>query len=475
LTEKQRIDAAAELIGFRPTDAAAATPLLDLITPRTSPELATGLLDALRTSQAPELGKVIVERMPQWTPSVRPAAFRALLAKADWTEALLTAAEQGQLRIADLALDQKQALAAHPERKLAERAKKLLASGGGLPSADRQKVLEELLPLTKQKGDATLGKQVFTKQCAKCHMHSGEGNKIGPDLTGMAVHPKIELLTHIIDPSRSVEGNFRVYTVATAEGRVLTGLLMSESKTAIELADAEGKKHSLQREDIEELIASPKSLMPDGFEKQVSAEELSGLLEFLTQRGKYLPIPLDKVATVVTTRGMFFEEDSTVERMVFEDWKPKSYDGVPFLLIDPQGDKTPNAVLLHSTNGKTPPRMPKSVKVPCNAPAKSIHLLSGVSGWGFPLGEKGSTSMIVRLNYEGGKSEDIPLKNGEHFADYIRRIDVPGSKFAFQLRGQQLRYLSVEPSRPDIIESIELVKGNDATAPIVMAVTVEAP
>jgi len=475
LSENERIAAARQLIELRPADEKGAVQLLDLITARTSPEFATGLLEALRGSQNPLVGGAIVQRLPAWTPAIRPAAFRALLAKADWTEALITAAEEGDLRIADLALDQKQALAAHPERKLAERAKKLLASGGGLPSADRQKVLSELTPLTGRSGDPALGKQVFTKQCAKCHMHSGEGNKIGPDLTGMAVHPKIELLTHIIDPSRSVEGNFRVFTVATAEGRVLTGLLTSETKTSIELIDAEGKKHALQREDIEELITSPKSLMPDGFEKQMTEADLVNLLEFLTQRGKYLPIPLDKVATVVTTRGMFHDESSDVERLVFDNWKPKVVDGVPFLLVDPQGDRVPNAIMLNGPNGKLPPRMPRSVKLPCNAPAKAIHLLSGVSGWGYPAVRERSTSMIVRLHYEGGKTEDIPLKNAEHFADYIRRVDVPGSKFAFELRGQQMRYLAVEPSRNDKIESIELIKGEDATAPVVMAVTVEAP
>ena len=73
---------------------------------------------------------------------------------------------------------------------------KLLASGGGLPNADRQKVYEELLPLAKKDGDATAGKVVFEKQCMKCHTHSGKGTKIGPDLTGMAVHPKAELLIH---------------------------------------------------------------------------------------------------------------------------------------------------------------------------------------------------------------------------------------------------------------------------------------
>src|SRR5262249_60580078 len=112
----------------------------------------------------------------------------------------------------------------------------------------------------------------------RCHVPGGEGTHVGPDLTGMAVHPKEELLTHIIDPSRSVEGNFRSYTVATKSGRVLTGLLASESKTAVELFDAEGKKQTILRADIAELAASTKSLMPDGFERQVSRNELTDLL-----------------------------------------------------------------------------------------------------------------------------------------------------------------------------------------------------
>ena len=81
--------------------------------------------------------------------------------------------------------------------------------------------------------------------------------------------------------------------------------------------------------------------------------------------------------------------------------------------------------------------------------------------------------MIVRLHYADGSVEDHPLENGVHFADYIRVVDVPGSKLAFNLRGQQVRYLAVHPKKKDTIERIELVKGPDETAPIVMAVTVE--
>jgi len=67
-------------------------------------------------------------------------------------------------------------------------------------------------------------------------------------------------------------------------------------------------------------------------------------------------------------------------------------------------------------------------------------------------------------------------ENGIHFADYIRRVDVTESAFAFELKGrQQMRYLSITPKRSAVIKSIELVKGPDRTAPIVMAVTIETP
>ena len=129
--------------------------------------------------------------------------------------------------------------------------------------------------------------------------------------------------------------------------------------------------------------------------------------------------------------------------------------------------------MLYSKNGDVAATMPKSAKLECNMPARTIHLLSGVSGWGYPYGKEGGVTMIVRLHYADGKSEDHPLINGVHFADYIRRVDVPGSKFAFNLAGKQIRYLSVTPERKEKIETIEFVKGPDSTAPVVMAVTVE--
>jgi putative membrane-bound dehydrogenase-like protein len=475
LTPQERTAAARELAGLRVTDPETVRTLLDLVTPDAPPEFAAGILTALQRSEVPDAGRLILKRLSGLTPATRAAGLGVLLSRPDWTRALLDGAANGDLRLTDLSLDQKQALSEHPNPRIRQRARALLSRSGALPNPDRQKVVEEFLPITKVKGDTAAGKLVFKDTCSKCHVHGGEGTRIGPDLTGMAVHPKDHLLVDILDPSRSVEGNFRAYTVMTKSGRVITGLLASESRTAIEVFDAEAKKQTILRSDIEQLVATNKSLMPDGFEKQLTRQQLTDLLEFLTQRGRYLPLPLDKVATAVSTRGMFVSPNAPAERLIFDDWKPRTFEGIPFQLTDPQEDRVPNVVLLYGPQGTLPPKMPKSVRLPCQAPAKAIHLLSGVSGWGFPYGEKGSVSLIVRLHYADGQTEDHPLKNGQEFADYIRRVDVPGSKFAFNLHGRQIRYLAVHPQRTATVEQIEFVKGPDDTAPVVMAVTIEAP
>jgi putative heme-binding domain-containing protein len=471
--EPARLDAARQLIELRAADAVIARQVLELIVDGGSPELAAGLLDAVSQSKSPQVGTALAETLPRLRPRERSRALRLMLGRSDWTPALVDALEHDQARISELALDQKDALSRHPDKKIAQRAQALLEKGGGLPDPDRQKVLDRLAPLIKEDGDATRGKVVFQEQCSKCHRYGTSGGQVGPDLTGTGAVPRYELLTHIIDPSRSVEGNYVQYTVATKDGRVINGLLSSETKTSVELIDAEAKRQVVLREDIDEIAVSKKSLMPEGFEKQVSTDDIKNLLTFLTQPVKFLPLDMRKAATVVSTKGMFHDEDSEMERLIFPDWSPKTVEGVPFALVDPGTGQVPNVVLLYGPEGKIPPQMPRSVELTCRAKAKAIHFLSGISGWGFPYGERGTVSMVVRLHYADGSIEDHPLENGVHFADYIRVVNVPRSKLAFRLRGRQVRYLAVHPKKHDVIDRIELQKGPDQSAPIVMAVTVE--
>jgi hypothetical protein len=199
----------------------------------------------------------------------------------------------------------------------------------------------------------------------------------------------------------------------------------------------------------------------------------------LIRQGCYLKVDLQPVASIVTTRPMFHEAggpEAESERLVFDDWSPRSFNGIPFHLVDPQGEAVPNAIMLYSPQGVTPPKMPSAVCLKVHTRAKAIHFLGGVSGWGAKSRfQPPTTSMIVRLLYADGKAEDHPLKNGVHFSDFVQIADVPGSVMAFRLRNRHLRYFSIKPNRQEKITQIELIKGPDATAPIVMALTLEEP
>lgn len=472
LASKERIEAASQLIDISPNDDAPVNTIVDMLTPKLPPDVASGIVRSLAGSRSASVAKTLIARWPQLTPTLRTDAVAVMLARPETTNQMLDSIG-GALTIADLSLDQRQTLKNHPDRGTRNVAIRLLEAAGGLPNADRQKVIEGLVAATKTSGDAAKGKLIYTKNCANCHKHSGEGQEIGPDLTGMAVHPKEELLVHILDPSRNVEGNFRRYTALTSDGKVVAGMLAAESLSAIEMVDGEGKRHSIARVDLDQLSATNKSVMPEGFEAQIQLADMTHLLEFLTSKGRFVPLPLASVATAISTKGLFHEGDNGPDRMIFEDWKTKTVGDVPFLVVDPLGKTRRNIVMLHGPQGTLPPLMPRSVTMPCNMIVKQLHMLSGVSGWGHPASRSGTTSLIVRLHYADGQMESHELLNGIHFADYIRKIDVPESQFAFRLRGQQIRYLKIAPKRQEVVRAVELLKGSDSTAPIVMAVTAE--
>ena len=76
-------------------------------------------------------------------------------------------------------------------------------------------------------------------------------------------------------------------------------------------------------------------------------------------------------------------------------------------------------------------------------------------------------------NYQDGESEDHELLNSVHIASFAGKSDVPKSTYAFAAGNRQVRYLSIQPERHEPIESVELRKGEDESAPIVLSITAE--
>jgi len=132
--------------------------------------------------------------------------------------------------------------------------------------------------------DAKKGEAVFEKTCAPCHAVNDFGNHVGPDLTDAAHRSVEDLASNILDPNMAINPNYISYFVETDSGELETGILQAESAEAVTLLQAQGKKVVIPRRQIKRLEASGLSLMPEGLEAGMTAEELRDLIAFLQEK-----------------------------------------------------------------------------------------------------------------------------------------------------------------------------------------------
>ena len=469
----KRLSAWEQAIRLSPASNRILTATEKFFTPQLSPEIGNKAMDALQTARVEGLAGQLLNARRKLGPSLASSVLRLLLNRAETTTLLLDAIEKGQIQFSDLQLDQRQAILNHPDRAIARRVGELMKARGAMVASNRQALVDEWTPVTVMKGNLENGVAMYKKHCAQCHKHGEIGVSIGPNLTGMAVHPKQEILMNILDPSRSVESNFRTYQVLTADGIVINGMLAGESANSIRMINTQGKEELVLRADIEEMNASVKSLMPEGFEASISKQEMADLLAFLNNRGRYTPLTLSTAATVSGTKGLPGFRGAPGDKFEFKNYGTLEIEGVPFEIQDPQEGLIANIIALQGTGGRGPATLPSSTSVACSGNVSAIHLLGAVAAMG-PPNTNGSASVIVRCNFEDGAKEDHELVNGKHLATYREKVDVPESKFAVDANGKQVRYLKIALANNKPLKNIEFVKGEDFSIPLIFAVTVES-
>ncbi|HLX60460.1 MAG TPA: PVC-type heme-binding CxxCH protein [Planctomycetota bacterium] len=257
--------------------------VLAQIKPIAAPALNAGLLAALGESKLPETGAALIANWKKLTPAGQRAAVVTLMRRSEWTLALLDAVEKKDLKSTDIAAEFWTQLKNNPEPEVSAKAKKFEKAGGAASSAELKELVEKLKPLTLQTGDIEKGKAAFEKTCMVCHTLNGKGGQVGPLLTGFGAHPKEEILVAIVDPNQSVEANYRLWNCKTNDGLIVSGRLESESQTSVEILDTTGVKHIIERKDIKILSTNNQSIMPEGLGKQLSEDDLKGILEYISQ------------------------------------------------------------------------------------------------------------------------------------------------------------------------------------------------
>lgn len=242
---------------------------------------------AVQSAAAARLSRIADDRVAtallagwrSYSPALKSQALDGLLGREAWVRILLQRIEARDISAADIDPTRRQRLLAHRNTELRELATKVLA---GTISGDRQKVLHDHRDVLALHGNREQGRAVFTKTCSVCHRLENAGHVVGPDLGALANKTPQFLLQEILDPNRNMDSRFVAYVAATQAGRTVSGLLASETATAITLRGQEGKDELLLRTDIDELSSTGKSLMPEGLEKDLSKQNLADLIAYIT-------------------------------------------------------------------------------------------------------------------------------------------------------------------------------------------------
>lgn len=255
------------------------TTLLRLVN---DPDLALEAIRGLAKYDDPSVPATLLENFDGFTAPQKAAAVNTLASRAMYARALVQALEEKRLAPSQISPFQARQLMALGDSELSDRLRVLWGDARQTTDEKRKLIHDLRVTLTPKIAGSSVqnGKTLYGRSCASCHVLFGQGTKIGPDLTGSDRKNLEYLLENIIDPSAIVAAEFRVSSFIMADGRVLNGIILEQSESTITIDTPDGKQ-VIDRQDVDEISASDKSLMPDGTLQALSASELCDLLAYL--------------------------------------------------------------------------------------------------------------------------------------------------------------------------------------------------
>jgi len=245
-------------------------------------ELRRHAISALGQLRGAEVAEILIAAYAEIAAELRPQAIDVLSQRPVWSRPLVAAVRAEKIPATDVHVNHVRRMQQSRDEALAAEVRQLWGVVRHQRNEAREDVIETVAEfLSQSPGDPRAGVAVFRKVCAQCHVIHGEGQAVGPDLSHNGRNSFAQLLSNVLDPSLVIGADYQARTIATADGRILVGLLVEETEQRVVLKVQGGKLESVPRGEIETMEVSQLSLMPEELEKQITPAEMADLFAFL--------------------------------------------------------------------------------------------------------------------------------------------------------------------------------------------------
>lgn len=216
------------------------------------------------------------------------AAVSTLTSRPAWAGRLLDSVQHGQIKRQEISAADLRQMRGLNDAAVKERIATIWpqldeSATGKKQEYDKYKAL--LTPTRLSSANTSQGRAVFQQVCAVCHTMFGEGQKIGPDLTGADRRNVDYLLDNILNPSAIVPETYRVSNIAMKDDRVLSGIVLNQTDRMLTVQTA-NEKLTFEKSGVEKITPSQLSMMPDGLLNNLNTEQIANLFAYLMSQSQ---------------------------------------------------------------------------------------------------------------------------------------------------------------------------------------------